>query len=43
VRRRFGSVATRAATDNRLLAEARASFRLYRGLRVRIETAMLAS
>ena len=43
VRRRFGSGATRAATDNRLLAEARASFPLHRGLRVRIETAMLAS
>jgi hypothetical protein len=43
VRRRFGSGATRAATDNRLLAEARASSPLHRGLRVRIETAMLAS
>jgi hypothetical protein len=32
VRRRFGSGATRAATDNRVLAEARASILLLRGL-----------
>jgi hypothetical protein len=43
VRRSFGSGATRAATDNRMLAEARALFPLHRGPRVRIETAMLAS
>jgi hypothetical protein len=42
VRRRFGSGATRAATDNRVLAEARASFPLRaRGLRVGTESGFM--